>query len=917
MKILLVVLFSAICSFAGAQTISVSGDILDDEGQPLSSAAAVLLNPADSTLLYFAISGSNGRFEMKNVRKGTYLMQVSLLGFNTRYQLLDLPLPTGSDIGHIIMVPKVFSIDEVKISGERIPMRIKSDTIEYDARAYKVQPDAVAEDLVRKLPGIEVDRAGNIKALGEDVKNVLVDGKEFFGNDPKVATRNLPVDAIDKVQLFDRPTDESRFTGIDDGERNPTINFVLDEDKKNGIFGDVTAGAGTNARAEAGAKAYRFTQKSQIAAIGMYNNINQLGFSLRDYINFSGGLSSFSSGDGHVVVGGENSFPVNFGQPVYGTGSNGAAGFNLSVSNPDNDRFFISYLGNGSRRKLSDFTTSKNYTPSGSFITESENRETKTDTAHRVVAGLRMQAGERQNIIVNGGLSYNSSSDPLTSVSDSRINDARVNNLQRWSDEVVSRLSGNTDGSYLLKVNEGKTILKLSGRASWSGSESNTRFNNRTEFFETPAVDINNQFYDIGMETGNYSASLSLTQKITRRSFIDLSAGGSFSTENVQRKQGELGGELIPESALSPDFGKSEKSLRPGIRWKFISNKTNLTIGVLSSLGEYNTVLNDDQGVKKSYAFLTPAASMEYNYRSGRRFMLDYSTMVSTPRALQLLPVVNNLNPLSLIYGNRDLKPEYLHNARVSWWLFDQFSFTTLLTSINMRYALNRVGYSRTIDENLKQSIDLVNTRNDLSTGGMIDFSTAIKPLGLKVNLVVDEEFTRGFSYINSAENINTSLNQRVSFAIGNRNKEKWDVETGTAITFINTRYSLQKSLNDNYRDISWFTEARYTPGKKFNMMTSADITRYSAGSFSEARLVPLINAEANFYFLKNQRGVLTLAAVDVLNRNTGIIRMSELNILTERRSSVLGRYLMLSFKYRLNKMGDNTGGLDIQVKRR
>ena len=158
------------------------------------------------------------------------------------------------------------------------------------------------EDLLRKLPGLEVDRSGNIKAMGEDVKNVLVDGKEFFGNDPKVATRNLPADAINKVQLFDKKTDESQFTGIDDGERNQTLNLVLDEGKKAGVFGDVVAGAGTGSHVEAGAKIYRFTDKIQFAGLGMFNNINQFGFSLGDYINFSGGISALSSGSGITLT---------------------------------------------------------------------------------------------------------------------------------------------------------------------------------------------------------------------------------------------------------------------------------------------------------------------------------------------------------------------------------------------------------------------------------------------------------------------------------------------------------------------------------------------------------------------------------------------------------------------------------------
>jgi len=917
MRTLFLIILLGAYSLSFGQSFSVAGEILNEKAQPVSSAAAVLLNPADSTLLYFSITGNNGEFVMRNVKKGNYLLQVSLLGYLTFYRNIAIPLTSGDNIGQLVLVPKIFDIDEVTITGERIPIRIKSDTIEYDAKAYNVKTDAVAEDLIKKLPGIEVDRAGNIKALGEDVNNVLVDGKEFFGNDPKVATRNLPAEVIDKVQLFDKPTDESSFTGIDDGERNQTLNFVLQDDKKAGIFGDITAGGGTDERAQAGAKIYRFTRKSQFAAIGMYNNINQLGFSLKDYINFSGGLSSFSTGDGHVMIGGENSFPVNFGQPVYGSGSNGAAGLNFSVSKPNNDRIFVSYLGNGSRRNLSDITMQRNYTSLGSFLLNSEQQQAKTDSSHRVNFGLRNLIGEKQNIIIDGGFSYNSGSGALSSLSSTWMDDARVNQLKKSSNEIISRISGNANASYLLKVNEGKTIFKFSGRISLAGSNSGTRFNNLTGYFDPPSSETVNQFYNIGTTKGDYSGNLSFTQRMTKRSFIDISLGLNYSDEKLDRDQGNLGNGLSPDPDLSPDFGKTENYFKPGIKWKMVTTRTNLTVSLLSVAGEYKTVLNNDDGLTKQYAYLTPGASIEYSYRSGRRLMMDYSTMISTPQAMQLLPVVNNLNPLSLIYGNRDLKPEYLHNARLTWWLFDQFSFTTLLASLNMRYASNRIGYSRTIDNDLRQTISLININDDLTTGGMIDFSTPVKPLGIKVNLVADESYSKGLSLINGIENVNNSFTQRYSLTIGNRKKEKWDIETGVSATIVNAKYSLQSSLNDRYTDMAWFTEARYVPGKSLSFMISADITKYSSGSFNESRLIPLINAETSYYFLKNKRGVLTLAGVDLLNRNTGIVRMTELNTLSERRSSILGRYVMLSFKYRLNRIDDINGGVDIQVKRR
>jgi hypothetical protein len=297
--------------------------------------------------------------------------------------------------------------------------------------------------------------------------------------------------------------------------------------------------------------------------------------------------------------------------------------------------------------------------------------------------------------------------------------------------------------------------------------------------------------------------------------------------------------------------------------------------------------------------------------------MVSYTTSVSTPRAFQLLPVVNNLNPLSLFYGNRELIPEYIHNGRISWWLFDQYSFTTLFTGVNMRYTRDRIGYARTVDQNLSQVVSLVNVENDWNTGGFIDFSTPVKPLGIKINLAVNENYNRGISYINGTENINSNLTTSLSLTFENRKKDKWDIETGGALTITSSKYSVQESLNNVYSDASWFSDIRFTPGRRFSFMTSADITGYSARSFGKSQLIPLIGAEASFYFLKNQRGVLTLAGVDLLNRNTGLERTSELNYLVERRSDILGRYVMMSFKYRLNRIGEGNGGIDIQVKKR
>jgi len=194
--------------FGFGQQYTLDGSIFNEAGETLPYETAVLLDPADSTFLYYGISNLQGSFEIKNVKQGQYLLQVAFLGSETHYKNVEVPLRNGSNLGTMVLKERNLNLDGVDIVGERIPMRIKKDTLEYDAGAFKTRPGDVAEDLLKKLPGVEVDRAGNIKALGENVNQVMVDGKEFFGNDPKVATKNLPADALDKVQVIDKKSEE-------------------------------------------------------------------------------------------------------------------------------------------------------------------------------------------------------------------------------------------------------------------------------------------------------------------------------------------------------------------------------------------------------------------------------------------------------------------------------------------------------------------------------------------------------------------------------------------------------------------------------------------------------------------------------------------------------------------------------------
>jgi len=288
--------FVLMSGITAAQKFTVKGQLKDSVGT-LPGATIMVLQQKDSSLVQFGVSNAEGKFEIKNVTVGDYLLKISFTGYESHWQRFSPQLQDRLELdwGLISMHQKVKQLNEVVVKGEKDPVKVKRDTIEYNASSFKVKANANVEDLLKKLPGVEVDNSGTITAQGEQVQRVMVDGKEFFGQDPKLATRNLPADAVDKVQVYDKKSDQTIFSGIDDGQRQKTVNLALKEDKRHAAFGNNTAGAGKDiidvggkGRYQASASLNRFDKGNQLSFLAMSNNVNQQGFSFGDYANFTG-----------------------------------------------------------------------------------------------------------------------------------------------------------------------------------------------------------------------------------------------------------------------------------------------------------------------------------------------------------------------------------------------------------------------------------------------------------------------------------------------------------------------------------------------------------------------------------------------------------------------------------------------------
>ena len=918
---ILLFLFISLTLKINSQVSAIKGNISEENSTPIGYASLVLLNPSDSTMAYYGITNEQGFFEIKGIKSGKYLLQVAFIGHQTVYMELQIPSSDKGNLGSIVMKSRPVILGEVVVSDEYVPMQFRTDTIEFNTAAFKTKPDAVVEDLLKKLPGMEVDRAGNIKAMGEDVKKVLVDGREFFGSDPKLATRNVPADALKKIQVYDKKSDESEFTGIDDGTRDKTLNLLLKDDKKNALFGELMAGGGSGEHYLGSGKAYKFTKKNQFAALGMINNINQFGFSFRDYIDFSGGIRNMGDHGGAVRIklpsGAGISFPVNFGQPVNGLSTSGAGGINFSQEFRKASRIFMSYIANGSDRNLLQNTSSTNFTDLSSYRQEENLDEYKLDRAQRLNFGLRNRIDSTQNLILNGALSISSGKTKVNS-NTSVFNDESKNiRLVSGRNDKAKSFSGTINGSYLKLIDKGKTIFRISSDASWSRDLRNSLWNNETLFINPLSQVSNSQSQDNSSGFSDFSANTSVTRKLGRFFYLEPELKAGTQSEFLERTQGIPSDISMQIDSLSPDFTRKYNWFVPGLKLIRNTEKTQFALSVKLQLGKTSNSLNNDSLEKTTYGYFTPGLSWEYEFKTGRRLRMYYESKVNVPTVNQLLPVFNNYNPLALSRGNRYLKPEISNNLSLNLWIFDQFSFTTLLASLNTTYTRNKINWDRAIDSDLKQSMSLINVPDDYSLQGSSDFSTPIRKLGLKINTNLEEVIERGFSYVNGIKNINTNFSHRISFSVENRKKTKWDIITGGEFQITDAKFSIQESLNNRYTNFSYFTEVRYNPDKHWNFQFKADVTNYNSETFGKTIRIPLFGGEISYFFLKNNRASLTLQGVDLLNRNTGIERISELNFLREQRSNMLGRFIMVTFKFRLNKFGDAPGGIDIKINKR
>lgn len=897
-------------------TFGLKGQINDETGAPMVAATVTLLQVSDSVMVQFAISKPDGSFEISRIKAGNYICRISYVGYASHGEKVSFS--EGNEkvktLEPIQLQPDASLLEDVTVEGERIPLLIDGDTVTYDAKAFNTRPNAVVEDLLKKLPGVEVERDGSIKAHGEKVNKVLVDGKEFFGDDPKMATKNLPAEAVDKVQVYDKASDFAEFSGIDDGNEQKTINLQLKEDHKNGRFGNVAAGYGTDDRYQLKANVNQFGGNTQLSVIGNHNNINEQGFSMNDYINFMGGLQSMMSGGG-----GSFSLEIDSDIPLGNGFSDGlmtstSGGINLNQDLGKDTKLHGNYLGSRLDNTVDRISSRTNFLESGEQFNSNENTlRLSTSSGHAGNLRLKHNFSKASKLEFNTKFTYNqgeNQSNDRNQVFNSK--GELQNEAFNQNDSEGSRYSVQSDLSYnkrFLKL--GRTFsFSLNATKGLDESEGNVNTFSTINTENGPVSNQLRQRQNNENDQLDYGLKVGFTEPIANGQFLEFQVESATKTNGVQKDffDRNQDNQLNLNEDLSNKFDRNYQFNKAEMKYSYNSEKMKFSAGMGY---QFSTLQGDliyrEEKINQDFKRWLPFLRAKYEFGSGKTINFRYTTSLREPSLEQLQPIVNNTNPLNIYEGNPNLRAEFQHNANLMFMWYDQFSFTSFFAFLNATYTEDKIINSSTIDNSLRQLTKPVNINDDWLLTGHLSFGRPLKAIGTKFNIDHRLTYNHSYLYLNNQQDVVDRWVHGATFRLEKIKSDVLDISAGIQVDYNTTRYAENDLLDQDFLNRTWFVDVGLNLKNKWVLSSSLDYSQFSNESFGNQPDRAIWKASASYFFLNDNRGELKLSAFDLLNQNIGVNRNATSNFIETERVNTLGRYFMLSFVYKLAKFGGDS----------
>ena len=903
--------------FSTAQNIS--GKISDTANKKyVSNAVVALLTPGDSTLYKFVRTDASGKFEINNTSPGKYIVLITH-PYYANY-IDDITVATSNlDLKDIPFISKARLLQEVIVKSGS-PIKIKGDTTEYTADSFRVKANANVEELLKKLPGIQVGKDGTIKAMGEKVTKVLVDGEEFFGDDPGIAVKNLRADAVDKVQVFDKKSDQSTFTGIDDGVKDKTINLKLKDDKKKGYFGKISGSGGLPSNYNNTAMINAFKAKRKLAAYGIMSNTGQTNLDWNDQNNYGGGMGESMSMDesGNMYFYGGGDGEDNFRGGRNGIPRNWNAGLHYSDKFNNNKVSLnsgykyskINSLGNTS-------TFSKIFLPDTSWNNNSINNTYTSRTKHAFNLTYDIMLDSSNSIKWTAKLNNSKAQTSSKYYTEAIANDGRfINNSNRNS---TNGTDNNAIAGTMLWKHKFKKLfrtLSLNVDFNWSESKNDGFLFSNNEYYkggQLIRIDTIDQQNIRDNETTGWNSKLAYTEPLFKDAFMEFSY--TFTTNNNANNRistvKDISGKYLDEiDSLTNKFKFNRLVNRPGINFRYNKKKVNYSIG---SAVAFNRFIQKDISKNRNYSYdfvnYFPTAMLQYKMSGNKNFRFNYNGSANAPSLEQLQPIKDNTDPLNIFEGNPGLQQSFRHSFNVSYSFYNVLKEKGLWSSFNYNTTDNAFAQSSTIDSTGARRYKTVNVDGIHNLNLYIDYDFKLGASGIRLGLSPNISNSRNIDFVNNRKNINNTTSYGFTLGISKYKEDKYNFSIRPNYSLNHSTSDLNPSADIDYWQLSGYVDGSVTlPGK---LEINTDL-RYEARQkdprFPANNNYTLWNASIKKKFMQNKLEA-EVGVNDLLNQNRGFNRNFTSSSFTESYYNTLRRYWMFTITWNFSSNGAKPSG--------
>jgi len=904
----------------------VSGKVIDtDDKLPVMEATVQVLSLPDSTMVTGQSTNLDGRFSI-HVRPGNYVLRVSFIGYTSVEKKISITnAKPNLNVGTVEMSIDAVMLDAATVVAQAPEVTAKADTLIYNTSAYRVPEGSALEELVKKLPGAEVDESGKITINGKEITKIMIDGKEFFADDPNIAMKNLPVNIIDKIQAYDKQSDMARVTGIEDGEEETVLDLTVKPGMNHGFFGNVDGAYGTEDRYSGKLLANYFRDKNQFTVIGSANNVNDNSFP------GGGGFRRQENGLTAIKMAG-----ANFATENEKFKSEGSVNFNYKDADQISKQSSETFVSTENSSFKNAMDHSRNKTTN---LTADAFMEWRPDTMTTLIFRPRIRYGKTDN--ANSQNSYTFNQDPLYST-DELFNtddlsslvpeDQIVNKVMRESlkkgDDLT--LTGMMIFNHRLN-NEGRNIT-FRGRYNYTNSSSEQFSLSTTEYFQQTPEELKetlNRYIDTPTKSSEYNVRFTYSEPIFKGGFLQFSYNFQYSRSTTDNTTFDMpddwtidgdktGGTFNSDLSKSATYNYYNHQAEITFRW--IREKMRFNVGM--SFQPQRSTLSYTQGeyqvdtVRNVFNF-TPTLDFRYRFSKTSQLRIRYRGRTSQPNMIDLLPITDDTDPLNVTKGNPGLKPTFTNNLRMEYNTFNTETQRGMFSFFNFQNTMNSISNRRTYNEETGGYTTMPeNINGNWNIFGIVGGNIALKNKKYTINTFTRANYQNMVSYIsNNADLYAADKNTTKRLSLGERlrgtyRNDWWEVSLNGSLDYTHSRNSYQEQNNMDTYQFSYGASTNVR--LPWNMTISTDISQNSRRGYTDASMNRdelIWNAQIAQDFLKGNAATVSVQFYDILKNQSNISRTISAAMRQDTEYNAIYSYCMVHFIYRLNLFGGKQGG--------